>query len=119
MIENLPSKEIFLLIFGTLSTYLIWRVQYQKEKIKNIENPIAGASVTLVPITIKTEQNNTSLQSITKHKSTKKSANQRIFLYLKRSILLLFFWVCSWFVRESSQSSSEKGTFYRRNHEQT
>ena len=41
MIENLPSKEIFLLIFGTLSTYLIWRVQYQKEKIKNIENQLS------------------------------------------------------------------------------
>ena len=41
MIENLPSKEIFLLIFGTLSTYLIWRVQYKKEKIKNIENQLS------------------------------------------------------------------------------
>lgn len=35
--SDLPYKEILLLILGTLSTYLIWRVQYQKEKIKNIE----------------------------------------------------------------------------------
>ncbi|WP_079243199.1 hypothetical protein [Chryseobacterium indologenes] len=41
MIDNLPYKEILLLVLGTLSTYLIWRVQYQKEKIKNIENQLS------------------------------------------------------------------------------
>jgi hypothetical protein len=39
--SDLPYKEILLLILGTLSTYLIWRVQYQKEKIKNIENQLS------------------------------------------------------------------------------
>ena len=41
MVGNLPLKEIFLLILGTLSTYLIWRVQYQKDKIKTIENQLS------------------------------------------------------------------------------
>jgi len=41
MLGNLPVKEIFLLILGTLSTYLIWRVQFQKDKIKNIENQLS------------------------------------------------------------------------------
>lgn len=41
MISDLPYKEILLLFLGTLSTYLIWRVQYQKEKIKNIENQLS------------------------------------------------------------------------------
>lgn len=41
MIEALPLKEIFLLILGTISTYLIWRVQYQKDKIKIIENQLS------------------------------------------------------------------------------
>ncbi|WP_027386479.1 hypothetical protein [Chryseobacterium gregarium] len=41
MIENLPLKEILLLILGTLSTYLIWRVQFQKDKIKNIETQLS------------------------------------------------------------------------------
>ncbi|WP_124643362.1 hypothetical protein [Amniculibacterium aquaticum] len=41
MIENLPIKEISLLILGTLSTYLIWRVQFQKDKIKNIETQLS------------------------------------------------------------------------------
>ncbi len=39
--ENLPIKEILLLILGTLSTFLIWRVQYQKEKIRNIERQLS------------------------------------------------------------------------------
>ncbi|VXB92708.1 hypothetical protein ACI513_08005 [Chryseobacterium sp. M5] len=41
MVEDFAIKEILLLILGSLSTYLIWRVQYQKEKIKNIENIIS------------------------------------------------------------------------------
>ena len=41
MIDNLPLKEIFLLFLGTLSTYLIWRVQHQKDKIKSIENQLS------------------------------------------------------------------------------
>ncbi|WP_185290823.1 hypothetical protein [Chryseobacterium lactis] len=41
MFENLPLKEILLLILGTLSTYLIWRVQFQKDKIKNIETQLS------------------------------------------------------------------------------
>lgn len=41
MVEYFPIKEILLLILGSLSTYLIWRVQYQKDKIKNIENVIS------------------------------------------------------------------------------
>lgn len=41
MIENLPIKEILLLILGTLSTFLIWRVQFQKDKIKNIETQLS------------------------------------------------------------------------------
>ncbi|TDL99651.1 MAG: hypothetical protein C4K58_07095 [Flavobacteriaceae bacterium] len=39
--ENLPFKEILLLILTALSSYLIWRVQFQKDKIKNIENQLA------------------------------------------------------------------------------
>lgn len=41
MFENLPLKEILLLVLGTLSTYLIWRVQFQKDKIKNIETQLS------------------------------------------------------------------------------
>lgn len=41
MFENLPLKEILLLILGTLSTYLVWRVQFQKDKIKNIETQLS------------------------------------------------------------------------------
>ena len=41
MLESLPYKEIFLLILGTLSTFLIWRVQFQKDKIKNIESQLS------------------------------------------------------------------------------
>ena len=41
MINDIPYKEILLLLLGTLSSYLIWRVQYQKEKIKNIENQLS------------------------------------------------------------------------------
>lgn len=39
--ENIPLKEILLLIMTGLSSYLIWRVQFQKDKIKNIENQLA------------------------------------------------------------------------------
>ncbi len=35
---EVPYKEILLLLLGTLSTFLIWKIQYQKEKIKTIEN---------------------------------------------------------------------------------
>ena len=38
---NLPYKEILLLILGSLSTYLVWRVQYQKDRLKNIENQLS------------------------------------------------------------------------------
>ena len=41
MVEIFPYKEVLLLVLGTLSTYLIWRVQYQKDKMKNIENLIS------------------------------------------------------------------------------
>ena len=41
MVEDFAIKEILLLILGSLSTYLIWRVQYQKDKIKSIENAIS------------------------------------------------------------------------------
>ncbi|MEA5256153.1 hypothetical protein VB264_00050 [Arcicella aquatica] len=38
---EIPYKEILLLILTTLTTYLIWRVQYQKEKLKIIENQLS------------------------------------------------------------------------------
>lgn len=41
MFETIPLKEILLLILGTLSTFLIWRVQFQKDKIKNIETQLS------------------------------------------------------------------------------
>ncbi|MGD1318188.1 hypothetical protein [Chryseobacterium sp. 2R14A] len=41
MSETIPLKEILLLILGTLSTFLIWRVQFQKDKIKNIETQLS------------------------------------------------------------------------------
>lgn len=37
----MPYKEILLLILGTLSTFLIWRLQYQKDKLKDIENQLS------------------------------------------------------------------------------
>lgn len=36
-----PIKEVLLLILGTLSTFLIWRVQHQKEKIRNVESQLS------------------------------------------------------------------------------
>lgn len=39
--EEIPIKEISLLILGTLSTFLIWRVQHQKDKIKNVESQLS------------------------------------------------------------------------------
>ncbi len=39
--EEVPYKEILLLILSTLSTFLIWRLQYQKEKLKNIESQLS------------------------------------------------------------------------------
>ena len=38
---EIPYKEISLLILGTLSTFLIWRIQYQKDRIKNIESQLS------------------------------------------------------------------------------
>ena len=38
---EIPYKEILLLILGTVSTFLIWRLQHQKEKIKNIESQLS------------------------------------------------------------------------------
>lgn len=35
------TKEILLLILSTLSAFLIWRVQYQKDRIKNIESQLS------------------------------------------------------------------------------
>ncbi|MFN0175029.1 MAG: hypothetical protein ACKVU0_10310 [Saprospiraceae bacterium] len=38
---NFPFQEILLLILGTLSTFLIWRVQYQKDRLRSIENQLS------------------------------------------------------------------------------
>ena len=38
---DIPYKEILLLILGSMSTYLVWRVQYQKDRLKNIENQLS------------------------------------------------------------------------------
>ena len=38
---ELPYKEILLLVLGSLSTYLIWRVQYQKDRLKTIESQLS------------------------------------------------------------------------------
>ena len=40
-IQEMPIKEILLLILGTLSTFLLWRLQYQKDKIKNVESQLS------------------------------------------------------------------------------
>ena len=39
--NEIPYKEILLLILGTLSTFLIWRLQHQKDKIKDIESQLS------------------------------------------------------------------------------
>lgn len=39
--EKIPYKEIMLSLLGTLSAFLIWRVQYQKDKIKDIESQLS------------------------------------------------------------------------------
>jgi len=39
--NEIPYKEILLLILTTLSTFLIWRVQHQKDKIKDIESQLS------------------------------------------------------------------------------
>ena len=39
--SDIPYKEILLLLLATLSSYLIWRVQYQKDKLKTIENQLS------------------------------------------------------------------------------
>lgn len=41
LIAEVPYKEIALLVLGTLSTFLIWRIQHQKDKIKDIENLVS------------------------------------------------------------------------------
>lgn len=41
IIREIPFKEMLLLGLGTLSTFLIWRVQYQKDKIKEIESQLS------------------------------------------------------------------------------
>jgi hypothetical protein len=38
---DIPYKELLLLILGSLSTYLIWRVQYQKDRLKSIESQLS------------------------------------------------------------------------------
>lgn len=40
-IEQIPIKEIALLILGTLSTFLVWRVQHQKDKIRSVESQLS------------------------------------------------------------------------------
>lgn len=37
----IPYNQILLLLLSTLSAFLIWRLQYQKEKIKGIENQLS------------------------------------------------------------------------------
>ena len=39
--ESIPYKEIMLSLLGTLSAFLIWRVQHQKDKIKDIESQLS------------------------------------------------------------------------------
>jgi hypothetical protein len=39
--EKIPYKEILLSLLGTLSAFLIWRVQHQKDKIKDIESQLS------------------------------------------------------------------------------
>lgn len=41
MIEAIPLKEILLLFLSTLSAYLVWRVQFQKDKLKTIESQLS------------------------------------------------------------------------------
>jgi len=39
--EKIPYKEILLSLLGTLSAFLIWRVQHQKDRIKDIESQLS------------------------------------------------------------------------------
>lgn len=39
--NELPIKETLLVFVSTLSAFLLWRVQYQKEKIKHIESQLS------------------------------------------------------------------------------
>lgn len=39
--NEIPYKEILLLLLGTLSTFLLWRLQHQKDRIKNIESQLS------------------------------------------------------------------------------
>ena len=39
--EDIPIKEIILLLLSALTTFLLWRVQHQKEKIKNVESQLS------------------------------------------------------------------------------
>lgn len=40
-VEEVPYKEILLSLLGTLSAFLIWRIQHQKDKIKDIESQLS------------------------------------------------------------------------------
>lgn len=40
-VDSIPYKEILLSLLGTLSAFLIWRVQHQKDKIKDIESQLS------------------------------------------------------------------------------
>lgn len=39
--NELPVKETLLVLVSTFSAFLLWRIQYQKEKIKNIESQLS------------------------------------------------------------------------------
>lgn len=39
--EKIPYQEVLLWLLGTLSTFLIWRIQYQKDRIKDIESQLS------------------------------------------------------------------------------
>ena len=41
VVEEVPYKEILLSLLGTLSAFLIWRIQHQKDKIKDIESQLS------------------------------------------------------------------------------
>jgi hypothetical protein len=41
MIEHIPIKEILLATLTAFSSFLIWKIQFQKNKIKSIQNQLA------------------------------------------------------------------------------
>jgi len=86
MISDLPYKEILLLVLGTLSTYLIWRVQYQKEKIKNIENQLSESK-----FKVYSELVHIIFDVVSGNKTGKKVSNQEIIkriLDIKKNMFL-------------------------------